>query len=104
MQTISLCLPLGTLEILHKKVFSGELIMISEVVHPLVGLQVYVVKHIMYPLLVAPKKIPIKLCISLFESTSFQDIVDSIMEGTPEAHVLPGRTLTPCAHILPQEV
>lgn len=104
MQTVSLCLPLGALEILYKQVFLGKFIMISEVVYPLVGLEMYVVKHLVNPFLVTPEHIPVKICVCLLESTSLQDIVHSVVKRTPEFHIFPRRILALCSHILPQEV
>mmetsp|Transcript_66410 Transcript_66410/g.167409 ORF Transcript_66410/g.167409 Transcript_66410/m.167409 type:complete len:326 (-) Transcript_66410:206-1183(-) len=103
-ETVALGLPLSTLDVLHHQVLTGKLVMISEVVDALVRLQVDVVEDLVDPLLVAPKEVPIKLGIRLLEATCLQDIVDSIVKGTPEPHLSPRGDLPLSADMLPQQI
>mmetsp|Transcript_76645 Transcript_76645/g.164365 ORF Transcript_76645/g.164365 Transcript_76645/m.164365 type:complete len:307 (-) Transcript_76645:31-951(-) len=103
-QTISLRLPLSSLQVLHHQILPSKLVMVAEVVHLLLRLQMDVVEHVVDPLLVAPEKIPIKFGLSLLEAARLQDIVDRVVKGTPEPHVLPRRALALRTHIFPEEV
>jgi hypothetical protein len=68
------------------------------------GLKMDLIHHIVNPFLVAPEKIPVELSIRLLKSTALQDIVDCVVESTPETYVLPRRILALCAYILSQIV
>mmetsp|Transcript_60976 Transcript_60976/g.176502 ORF Transcript_60976/g.176502 Transcript_60976/m.176502 type:complete len:327 (-) Transcript_60976:7-987(-) len=75
---ILLALPLHALHVLDEEVLPSQLVVVEEVVHMLVRIQVDLLVSLVDPVLVRPEDVPVGLGIGLLPAPGLQHVVDGV--------------------------